>query len=451
MAGCLFALGLAILFVPIPNVGRIAFILYSTPLFLVLLGGWYLGRSGLATLSHLRQRRRFRTDETGTPVGEATATPSVSILIPAYNESRTIGETIRSVASLDYGGVVEIVVVDDGSTDGTWYALETLTDAYSNLRVVRQENAGSAAARNTALEHARNEVVISLDADTVLHPNAITEICRHFTSDDVVAVGGNVSVENMGSNWFAKVQVFDYALAMEMGRMFQNALGFVLCLSGAFGAFRREELLEAGGWNTHWLYSDDFEVSIRIQQYGDVRYTSQAIADTEVPTTFRGWFKQRSAWAQRGVSVMLLHWKKQFNTDDGMVGLVGLPLRAILTSLIIIKTVTFVGAMATGKIPVVDSLIYVFGVGLLGMTGLCALMLGILTVLQVNPKPIRYGFWVLGYLTIYRPLHIFVRLHGFAKALWWELSSFGGSLQADPEDYHHRRTSAESVEMTKGD
>lgn len=371
----------------------------------------------------------------GSPTGEATATPSVSVLVPAYNEAREIGETIASIDRLSYDGAVEIVVVDDGSTDGTWYVLRALSGVYDDLRVFTQENVGSAAARNTALEHAQNEVVISLDADTVLHTDAITEIARHFTSEDVVAVGGNISVENMADGgWWAKMQVFDYALAMEIGRMFQSMFGFVLCLSGAFGAFRRETLLEAGGWNEHWLYSDDFEVSVRMHEYGDVKYTARAQADTIVPTTVRGWIDQRKTWAQRGVSVMLLHHRKQFNISEGTIGLIGLPLRAILTTLIILEVVGFATSIFVTGASAVSSIAWVVGVGLISMTGLCSIMLAVLAVLLVDEKPIEYAPWAVGYLFVYRPLHAYVRIYGFIQALWWEISSFGGSLRSNPRD-----------------
>lgn len=436
MALCLFALSGVLLFADLPIVGRAGLVLLASPPFLLLVLGWYGGRSFLSTVAHLAHRRRHKRHTDGTAAGEDTATPSVSILIPAYNEATQIGETITSTQQLDYTGEVEIVVVDDGSSDGTWYALQALAEVYGNLRIVHQENAGSAAARNTALAHAVNEVVISLDADTVLHASAITEVARHFTSEKIVAVGGNVSVENMeGDGIWARLQVFDYALAMEIGRMFQTALGFVLCLSGAFGAFRRETLLKAGGWNEHWLYSDDFEVSIRMHEHGEVKYSPRAIADTVVPTTISGWFHQRKAWAQRGISVMLLHHKKQFNPKDGMIGLIGLPMRAILTSLIILEVIAFGSSIVFGGAPALASIGWVVAVALVTMTGFCAFMLGVLVLLLVDEKPIEYALWVLGYLFFYRPFHAFARLYGFAQALWWEVSSLGGSLRANPKSY----------------
>lgn len=431
----LFALGLTILLAPIPGIGRVGAVFAASPAFLILVVGWYLGRSGLATLAHILHRRRHRLTTDGLAAGvgssNATATPSVSILIPAYNEARDIAKTIESVENLEYDAPLEVVVVDDGSSDGTWYVLQALADAYPTLRVFTKENGGAASARNTALEHAEHEVVISLDADTELHPTAITEIARHFTSEEIVAVGGNVSVANMDAGgWWAKMQVFDYALAMEIGRMFQSMLGYVLCLSGAFGAFRRETLIEAGGWNENWLYSDDFEVSVRMQERGTVKYSPTAQADTIVPTSIRGWFDQRKAWAQRGISVMLLHSDKQLRPSSGVVGMIGLPLRAILTAFIIIETASFLGGLATGATAVGASLVWVAAVALLGMTAFCSLMLGVLTVLLVDEKPIQYAPWAIGYLLVYRPLHAFARLYGFSQALWWEATSLGGSLRS---------------------
>lgn len=423
----LIFIGSGILFIDFPIIGPLVLLLLANPLFIVILGGWYIGRVSIAGLAHWRRkRRRARGDM-------PTATPSVSILIPAYNEEDTVSHTIKSIQELDYEGAIETVVVDDGSTDDTWSILQFLSDMHDTLRVITQENAGSSVARNTALEHATNEVVISLDADTELHADAIKEITRHFTSESVVAVGGNVSVSNMATGgWWARTQLFDYAAAMEIGRMFQVSLGYVLCISGAFGAFRRETLLEAGGWNDHWLYSDDFEVSVRIQEYGDVKYTPHAIADTEVPTTIRGWFKQRRAWAQRGVSVMLLHYKKQLNVDMGTVGMIGLPIRAIITIGIMHQVVVYVSILISGSVNVLVNIAWLFIVGVIVSSAACCVMTGALLLFVVDEKPVEHAEWLLSYLTIYRPLHLLARLNGFAQAIWWEISSFGFALRDTP-------------------
>lgn len=421
----LICLGSVLLFTPLPGIGRMSSILLASPFFLMLVVGWYVGRTGIAAYAHHRQ---LGVRASG---NAPDATPSISILVPAYNEESTVAQTIESIDSLEFDGDIETVVVDDGSTDDTWEILQFLEGMYENLRVFTQENGGSSVARNAALEHARNEVVISLDADTELHADALAEIASHFTSGEIVAVGGNVSVTNTDS-WWARTQLFDYAAAMEIGRMFQSQLGYVLCLSGAFGAFRREVLVEAGGWNDNWLYSDDFEVTVRMQEYGTIRYTPYAIADTEAPTTIREWFGQRRAWSQRGVSVMLLHYKKLFNWNLGTVGLIGLPLRAILTFGIISQAVGYGWALVTGSISVAGSIAWILLIGTLVTSAFCFLMTGVMMILLVNEKPIRHAGWLFVYLTIYRPLHLTARLNGFAQAIWWEISSFGQSLRETP-------------------
>lgn len=420
-------LGISLLVVPLPGIGRLSSIILESPFFLVLLVGWYVGRTALAARAHYKQRSR-RAD------GSAPdATPSISILVPAYNEESTVAQTVESIEALDYEGDIETVVVDDGSTDDTWEILKFLASMHDNLRVFTQENAGSSVARNTALTQARNDVVISLDADTELHPNAITEIARHFVSDEIVAVGGNVSVSNAAEGgWWAKTQLHDYVAAMEIGRMFQCSLGYMLCLSGAFGAFRREVLVDAGGWNDHWLYSDDFEVSVRMQEYGKVRYTPHAIADTEAPTTVREWFGQRRSWAQRGISVMLLHHKKQLNISMGPVGTIGLPLRALLTIGIIAQVVGYAIHLSSGSVAAAQSVGWVFVVGSLITSAFCFMMTAILMLVMVNEEPIRYAGWLIVYLTVYRPLHLLARLNGFGQAIWWEITGKGFSLRSSP-------------------
>lgn len=426
IASILITLGSVMIFAPIPGVGRISELLLASPFFLILVTGWYVGRTSIASYAHYQQLgRRAR--------GEApNATPSISILVPAYNEESTVAGTVESIEKLEYDGEIETVVVDDGSTDDTWSILQFLAGMHDNLRVFTQPNGGSSVARNTALEHAQNEVVISLDADTELHADALTEIARHFTSDEIVAVGGNVSIENTDSgSWWSKTQLFDYSAAMELGRMFQSQLGYVLCLSGAFGAFRRATLVEAGGWNVDRLYSDDFEVTVRMQEYGDVKYSPYAIADTEAPETIREWFGQRRAWAQRGVSVMLLHYKKMFSFGMGAVGMIGLPLRAILTIGIMSQVVGFALSLTTSAVTLVDVAGFIV-VGTIVTSAFSFVMTGVLLILLVNEKPIKYAGWLIVFLTIYRPLHLLARLNGFGQALWWEVSSFGQSLRESP-------------------
>lgn len=424
-ATILITLGSVLIFAPLPGIGRISSLLLASPFFLVLIVGWYIGRTGIAAYAHHQQLGQRAAGKL------PSATPSVSILVPAYNEAESVAGTVESIEKLDYDGEIETVIVDDGSTDDTWDILQFLAGMYPNLRVFTQENGGSSVARNAALEYAQNEVVISLDADTELHPDALTEIARHFTSDEIVAVGGNVSIFNT-DNWWAKAQLFDYAAAMEIGRMFQSQLGYVLCLSGAFGAFRRDVLVEAGGWNDNWLYSDDFEVSVRMQEYGDIKYTPYAQADTEAPETIREWFGQRRAWAQRGISVMLLHYKKQFSINMGTVGMIGLPLRAILTAGIISQVVGFALTLLSGSVSVVGSIGWILLIGTIVASAFSFLMTGVMMILLVNETPIKYAGWLFVYLTVYRPLHLLARLNGFGQAIWWEFSSFGQSLRETP-------------------
>lgn len=419
--------GIYLLFTPLPGIGQLSTILLNHPFYLSLLLVWYVGRTIIAARAHDKQRLQ-RANGTA-----PNATPSISILVPAYNEEDTVADTVESIEALEYDGDIETVVVDDGSSDNTWDILQFLSEMYDNLRVFTQENAGSSVARNAALEHARNDVVISLDADTELHPDSIKEIASHFTSDEIVAVGGNVSVSNATEGgWWARTQIHDYACAMELGRMFQCSLGYMLCLSGAFGAFRREKLVEAGGWNDHWLYSDDFEVSVRMQQYGTVRYVPYAIADTEVPTTIREWYKQRMAWAQRGISVMLLHHDKQLNVKMGTVGTIGLPVRALLTTGIIVQVVGYALTISSGSVEAVQSVGWILLVGTTVTTAFCLLMTAALMLFLVNEKPVQYVGWLAVYLTVYRPLHLSARLAGFSQAIWWEIKGFGFSLRSSP-------------------
>lgn len=292
----------------------------------------------------------------------------VSILVPAYNEEQGIVESVRSFLALRHPQF-EVVVGVDGATDGT---MERLVEGFDlqeeprvyrrsvetkpvrrilrsprhpNLTVVDKENGGRADAVNSALNVASYPLVCVVDADSMLSAEALARASLLFVEDEsVVAVGGSLrplngavvrdgEVVELGAprNWVERMQVLEYARSFFIARAAWSRIGCLLIISGAFGLFRRDAAIEAGGWE-FGMVADDMEMVIKLhrrfrefkQPYRIVA-TPDPVCWTEVPTTFRALRAQRRMWERGMMEVLLRHKRMLFNPRYGRVGLVGIP------------------------------------------------------------------------------------------------------------------------------
>jgi biofilm PGA synthesis N-glycosyltransferase PgaC len=183
--------------------------------------------------------------------------PGISVLIAAYQEEEAIARTLQSVRDAGYQGNIEIIVLDDGSADGTSAAVDHCRTALFSaspaieLRLIRFErNRGKAMALNAGLEQARHELVVTIDADTHLHPGSLAAIVDRLLSDPpgTVAVAGAVLVGNAGESLIAGAQQWDYFHGIAAVKRMQSMYGGTLVAQGAFSIYRRRALLDAGGW-----------------------------------------------------------------------------------------------------------------------------------------------------------------------------------------------------------
>jgi biofilm PGA synthesis N-glycosyltransferase PgaC len=242
------------------------------------------------------------------------AYPGVSVLIAAYQEERAIARTLLSVRDSGYSGKVEIIVLDDGSSDGTAAAVDHCREALFaqapgiDLRLVRFErNRGKAMVLNAGLERARNELVVTIDADTHLHPGSLSTIVDRLLADppDTVAVAGAVLVGNPGESLVAGAQQWDYFHGIAAVKRMQSMYGGTLVAQGAFSIYRRRALLEAGGWPD--TVGEDIVLTWAMLRAGHrIGYSAGAIAWTNAPPTLAGLARQRKRWA-RGMIEALAH------------------------------------------------------------------------------------------------------------------------------------------------
>jgi poly-beta-1,6 N-acetyl-D-glucosamine synthase len=219
--------------------------------------------------------------------------PSVSVVIAAYNEQKVITRTIEAVLANGYPDL-EIIVVDDGSKDDT--SGEVMRRFRERVRLLIQENAGKAAALNTGIEHAKGEIIIALDADTIFARDTIRNLVRRFSDPIVGAVAGNVKVGNR-INPLTYWQAIEYVTSQNLDRRAYSVINSVPVVPGAVGAWRRVAVLQAGGYTTDTM-AEDMDLTWRIRRIGwRVETDTHAMGYTEAPDSFKALFKQRFRWA----------------------------------------------------------------------------------------------------------------------------------------------------------
>ncbi|MBI5085639.1 MAG: glycosyltransferase [Acidobacteria bacterium] len=249
--------------------------------------------------------------------------PAVSVVIAAFNEEKVIRRTVESVLDSDYAGL-EVVVVDDGSSDGTLALLREAFASNERVRVMTQENAGKSAALNRAFRAARNEIVVAVDADTIFRRETIQRLVRHFEDERVGAVSGNARVGNR-HNWLTRFQSIEYILGFNLDRRALDLVNAITVVPGAVGAWRKSLVLDLGGFS-HDTLAEDTDLTIGIRRQGYViRYEDSAVALTEAPEDIGSLARQRFRWAFGTLQAAWKHREVTLNPAYGSLGWVALP------------------------------------------------------------------------------------------------------------------------------
>lgn len=327
----------------------------------------YLGTSLFAFRALRRYALRLKSLDLSDLISSAWA-PPITLIAPAYDEEATCVESVRSLLTLEYPEY-DILVVNDGSDDAT---LQRLTEAFNlhaahrvptaelesaavrgvyrsrrhpNLWVIDKENGGKADALNAGLNHCQTPLFCAMDADSLLEPEALIRIVRPFLEDArTVAAGGVLRIANgctvrqgrvvdirLPTNLLARLQVLEYLRAFLSGRMGWDALDATLVISGAFGIFKREVVVGAGGYATDTV-GEDMELVVRMHRHCRenaipyrIHFVPDPVAWTECPESLAVLSRQRDRW-QRGLFQSLTrHWKMLLNPRYGRAGLVAYP------------------------------------------------------------------------------------------------------------------------------
>ncbi len=344
------------------NILNLIFLLYSA-----VVGTSYLvlGVLSMMEISRYKRKNSF-VDYRQLLVNENV--PSVAVIAPAYNESATIVENVKSLLSLQYPRL-EIVIVNDGSKDDTLQKVidkynlvpvnylfketlkakpvrgiyRSLNPAYSRILVVDKVNGGKADALNVGLNLVQADLVTCIDVDCMLAEDSLLKLVKPFLEKGkgkLIACGGAIKIANSGKivsgklieakvpqQFLAKIQVLEYIRAFLMGRMGWSRINGLLLISGAFGMFDRRIALEAGGYDPSTV-GEDMELVVRMRRVmmdrkekHRVSFIPDPLCWTEVPESLKILGSQRNRWTRGTIETLWLHRRMFFNPRFGRVGL----------------------------------------------------------------------------------------------------------------------------------
>lgn len=227
--------------------------------------------------------------------------PTLSVILPAYNEEKVIARTIESLIETDYPNK-EIIVVDDGSKDKT---LE-IANTYKRIKVLHKANGGKFSALNYGLRFARGEVIVAVDADTIVSRDALKNIVTGLKDETVGAVAGNVRILNR-RNWLTWCQTLEMVVAGQIWRRTFDIFGTVNVVPGALGAFKRHVFDRVGTYDGDTVV-EDFDQTFKTLKSGlKVQGSSLAIAYSEAPETLHDFYKQRIRWYRGNIQTYVKH------------------------------------------------------------------------------------------------------------------------------------------------
>jgi poly-beta-1,6-N-acetyl-D-glucosamine synthase len=266
--------------------------------FLVLLTLRYLVMLGLAAYDHAFPPAAHAA-------GEDSQLPFVSIIVPAFNEGAMIRNVLESLLAIDYPRF-EVIVVDDGSSDQTFLRALAFQRRRPEVecRVLAKPNGGKFDALNHGIARARGEIVVCIDGDSMLQPDALRHCVAHFADPRVGAVAGNVRVANRGTPWSA-LQALEYVSGYGLIKRAQSAARVVTIVPGPLGAFRKSALSEVNGYEGD-TFAEDFDLTVKLLAAGwHIVYEPRAVVLTEAPERTLELLRQRYRWTRGSLQALL--------------------------------------------------------------------------------------------------------------------------------------------------
>ncbi len=353
---------------------------------------------GIFTLIQARRERAFV--DTG-------FRPRVTVLVPAFNEEKVIARTVSSILEGGYENL-EVLVIDDGSTDNTSGVVQGMADLDPRVKLLTKPNGGKADAANAGLAVASGEIVVAVDADTIVTRGAIEAMVAHFADETITAVCGNVEVGNVRS-LITRFQAIEYVTSQNFDRRAFALLNTVTVVPGALGAWRRDAVRAVGGYSSETL-TEDADLTLTILRAGGrIAYEPRAIGRTEAPESVSALLKQRFRWTYGTYQCLFKHRRAFFK---GTLGWVGLPNMVVFQ-------VVFAAVSPIGDIVMLLAILR--GDYSAFLAGYIAFLLmdvcGSVLAFTLDGKPLRWLWMLLIQRFTYRQLMYFVSLKAMLAAL----------------------------------
>ena len=340
-------------------------------LFTLVLFVWYFSL-GYFSIKKLRKYLRKNTYTNYGSIADSPLSPSVSILVPAYNEGGNIVNNVKTLLNLHYHNF-EVILINDGSTDNTFDLVKeefglvktnyffdykipcerikgvykSTNKKFGKLTVINKNNGGKSDSLNAGLNVTNNDLVVTIDADSIIEPDSITKLVKPFLEQKkkkVIATGGVVRILNscevedgrikkikLPKNFLAAWQVLEYTRAFLLGRMAWSELDGLMLISGAMGMFDKEVLIGSGGYDVKEI-GEDMELVVRMRRYMaeknekyEVTYVPDPLCWTEVPSDLKSLKAQRTRWTRGLIGTLMKHSEIFLNKTYGKLGLLGYP------------------------------------------------------------------------------------------------------------------------------
>ncbi|MFO0734551.1 MAG: glycosyltransferase [Labilithrix sp.] len=393
-----------------------------------LLGLLFTACTGLASMRVLMMVLLALKKRREAPELEPGKEPLVTVLVPAYNEEKVLRSTVESLLGSRYPNL-EILVIDDGSKDGTYAIGGQLAREHERVRCITKKNGGKAAASNHGIEHARGDILVCVDADTLIHPDAIGLLARHFADPKISAVCGNVEVGNVHSALTA-FQAIEYVTSQNLDRRALASVNAVNVVPGALGAWRKEVLVGAGKY-AHDTLVEDADLTLAVLRNGGrIEYEPKAIARTEAPETLSALWKQRFRWTYGTYQCLAKHRHALLRGPAGLIALPNMILFQVLFPLLSpIGDAVMLIALFSGNWRSILS----------GYVGFLAMdMLASAVAFKLDDKPLRWLPLLLVQRFTYRQFMYLVCLRAIVAAIagrrhgWRKLERLGTATLAAP-------------------
>lgn len=392
--------------------GLLGFVYYY-PLFMSWL--WMLG----ALIFYWRWERQ------GPPYDQPRVllnTPSVSVLIPCYNEGDNAEETISHALALDYPDF-EVIAINDGSKDNTGAVLDRMAEKNPRLRVVHlAQNQGKAMGLQAGSLMAKSEILICIDGDALLDPHAAHWMVKHFVENpQVAAVTGNPRIRNR-STLLGRVQVGEFSSIVGMIKRAQRSFGRIFTVSGVITAFRKSAVHQVGYWSADML-TEDIDISWKLQRAGwDIRFEPNALTWILMPETLDGLWKQRTRWAMGGAQVLLKNFNVLLHPGQNYMWplLLEMCISVFWSYVMLLLTVLWLAGLVLphGLLPVIGSPLIPSGSGMiLGATCLLQFALSKWLDSRYDSGLGKNYYWMIWYPIVFWVINIASTIVAYPKVL----------------------------------